>query len=170
MFTEKQKVLYGSVGICEISEITKKNFGGNELDYYVLVPLYRNSSTVYVPVNSSVLCQKMRVLPSEDEIMSLFDCALEKLPEWDENKYTRHEKFVEILEKGSHRDIFSLSVMLYNKNEELLALGKRLHITDERAFSDAQRLIDEEVAYVLDIPRESVSEFISQKVKEVCNK
>ena len=169
-YSVNEKVLYGSVGVCEIKEITKKDFGGQSLDYYVLVPLYKNQSTVYVPVNSVPLCEKMRRLPDKDSISKLFECAKADLPEWEENKYIRRDKFTEIIEKGSDKEIFVLVRVLYEQNKKQLEKGKKLHITDERFLTEAQKLIDDEIAYVLDLPREGIGAYIAEQIKEVCEK
>lgn len=166
MFTAKDKVLYSSSGVCEITEITRKKFGTEEKDYYVLVPVYRNASTVFVPVDSEALCVKMRKLPDKKGIDKLFASLSEELMPWEENKYLRHEKFMEIIEKGSEFEIFALARLLVNKSRELLDKGKRLHITDERMLDSARKLIDDMVAYVLDLPRDGICEFISAKVNE----
>ncbi len=170
MFNLNQKVLYGSQGVCEIQEITKRNFGGEERDYYVLVPLYRNFSTVYVPVDSPVVCEKMRMISDKDHMMNLIKCVDCDSDLWEDNKYTRHEKFTQILEKGTDNDIFALSLLLHKKNEELMQAGKRLYINDERVLADAQRLIEEEFACVFDIPFESAKEFIKQNTLDVYQK
>lgn len=167
MFTAKEKVLYASSGVCEITEITKKKFGAEEKDYYVLVPIYRNASTVFVPVDSEALCLKMRKLPDKRGIDKLFESAKDSLMPWEENKYLRHEKFMGIVEKGSESEIFALARLLFDKSQELLDKGKRLHITDERILDTARKLIDDTVAYVLDMPRDTVSEFISAKINGI---
>ncbi|MBE6605796.1 MAG: hypothetical protein E7635_01990 [Ruminococcaceae bacterium] len=170
MFNLKQKVLYGSQGVCEIQEITKKNFGGDERDYYVLVPVYRNFSTVYVPVDSPVICEKMRLIPDKDHMMELLKATDCDFDSWEENKYARHDKFIKILEKGTDSDIFALARMLHKKNEELMTVGKRLYINDEKVLLDAQRLIEEEFACVFDIPIESAREFINKNEYKVYKK
>ena len=59
-------VLYGSDGICRISEIVTRDFGGAPVEYYVLKPIRQEASTIYVPVNNEALVHKMRhVLPEE---------------------------------------------------------------------------------------------------------
>lgn len=162
MFSINQKVLYGSQGVCKIQEIIRKNFGADERDYYVLVGVYRTLSTVYVPLDSPVLCAKMRTLPQKDELLDILNSPAENLIAWEENKYTRHEKFVQILEKGTDSEVIALVHLLQNKNKELLAIGKHLHINDERILQESQRLIKEEIACVFELPLEKADEFINQ--------
>lgn len=166
-YSVNEKILYGSVGVCEIREITQKDFGGKKADYYVLVPVYSSQSTVYVPVNSAALCEKKRKMPPKDRINELFECAKGEPLKWDDNKYTRRDKFNDILEKGSDKDIFSLACALLNYSEKQIEKGKKLHISDERVLAEAQKLIDEEVACVLELPRKNISAYIAEQVKAI---
>ena len=166
MFSIGEKILYGSVGVCEIKEICGKAFGGKLSDYYVLVPVYKEQSTVYVPVDSEPLCEKMRRLHTRDELDNLLNNLFDEEILWDDNKYTRRESFTAILEKGSLKSLFALRRVLDNHNNELMAKGKKLHIFDERVLGDVEKLIGEEFSVVLDIPKEDVKEYITGRIKE----
>lgn len=166
MFQIGDKILYGSVGVCEIKEICAKDFGGKSSDYYVLIPIYKEQSTVYVPVDSEALCEKMRALHTKEELNAIFESLHDEEIVWDDNKYTRREAFNGILEKGSLTALFSLYRVLDLHNKELCEKGKKLHVFDERIFGDAEKLIREEVSVVLDIPKESVKEYILGRIKE----
>lgn len=163
-FSVNERVLYGSVGVCEIREITQKDFGGKISDYYILVPLYRKDSTVYVPVDSEQLCEKMRKLPTKDELDAMLDQSVIKPAQWDDNKYTRRDSFNDMLEKGSTAELLSLIKLLIEHNMQQLGRGKKLHITDERALTDAQKLIEEEIACVLDTTRDAACRYIKEKL------
>ena len=164
-FKINEKILYGSVGACTISEITQKTFGGQTTDYYVLVPLYKNQSTVYVPVNSQILCEKMRRLSDPDVLEAMFDTC-DKVLLWEENKYARKDIFNGILEKGSIKELFGLVMLLRNKENELKDSGKRLHITDERVLTEAKRLIEDELACVLNLPREDAGKYMENRMNK----
>lgn len=166
MFGIGEKILYGSVGVCEIKEICGKAFGGKLTDYYVLVPVYKEHSTVYVPVDSEPLCEKMRKLHTKDELDEILGNLYDEEILWDDNKYTRRESFTAVLEKGSLKSLFALCRMLDNHNKELMEKGKKLHIFDERIFGDAEKLIGEELSVVLDIPKENVKQYLVGRIKE----
>lgn len=163
-FSVNERVLYGSVGVCEIRDITQKDFGGKVSDYYILVPLYRKDSTVYVPVDSEQLCEKIRKLPTKYELDALLDPNMIKPMSWDDNKYTRRDSFNEMLEKGNTSELLSLIKLLIEHNIHQLDRGKKLHITDERVLTDAQKLIEEEIACVLDTTRDAACRYIKEKL------
>ena len=165
-FKINEKILYGSVGACVISEITQKTFGGQTTDYYVLVPLYKDHSTIYVPVNSQILCEKMRRMSDPEALEALFEIGKDEELQWEENKYTRRDTFNSILEKGCNKELFMLVRLLLSKQAELTSNGKRLHISDERILIEAKRIIEDEFACVLNLPREDASEYIEKRANK----
>ncbi|MFR4798188.1 MAG: hypothetical protein ACLT9U_05060 [Lentihominibacter sp.] len=59
------------------------------------------------------------------------------------------------------------------KKRELLPLGKKLPTTDENTLKSAEKLVEEEFSFVLDIPKDDVSGYIRALIesseKEVKN-
>lgn len=47
MFEVGDVVLYTASTICRIVEITTKDFGGKESEYYILRPIYDESDRIY---------------------------------------------------------------------------------------------------------------------------
>ena len=61
MFTVGDAVVYGTQGVCRISEITEMTVAKVVRSYYVLVPVYSEKTTLYVPVdNEEVVKSRMR--------------------------------------------------------------------------------------------------------------
>ena len=159
MFSINDTILYGSHGICRITDITKEPFDGSKGDYYILNPIQNPTSTIYVPVGNEKLTSKMRSILSEEDILNI----LKNMPDaetWIENKNDRAAHFRSILNSGNRSDILSLIKTLYNHREELKVVGKKLHAADEAAFREAEKVIYDEFALVLGIKREQVIPFI----------
>ena len=57
MYSIGEVVLYGSNGVCEITEITTKKIGKDSIEYYVLKPVCSDSSTLFVPTQNEMLVQ-----------------------------------------------------------------------------------------------------------------
>ena len=55
-------VAYGANGICRIESICEQEIDGTARKFYVLRPLDSESSTIYVPTDSEVLCKKNETL------------------------------------------------------------------------------------------------------------
>ena len=86
--------MYGSSGVCRISEICAKQVGGSGVLYYVLKPVYDENSTIYCPVDSPKL--KIRQLLSVNEIYRLIQEMPDAQTEWIDNEQQRKEKFSKI--------------------------------------------------------------------------
>lgn len=100
MYSVGQTVLYGTNGVCSITDITTKRVGKVSLEYYVLKPICSNTSTLFVPTHNEQLVSKIRYVLSEDEIRSILD-DLPECGEWNDNKAERAEIFKKVISKGN---------------------------------------------------------------------
>lgn len=159
MFCVGQTVLYGSNGVCMVDDVTEKRIGKTKMQYYVLKPLCNNTSTLFVPTANQQLVSKMRRILTEDEA----EAILRDLPpcgDWNDNKQERSEQFRAIITEGSCVELIRLIRLVRTHEQEQLAGGKRLHITDERFLKEAEKMICEEFSLVLHISRDEVLERI----------
>lgn len=161
MFCVGQTVLYGSNGVCMVDDVTEKRIGKTKMQYYVMKPLCNNTSTLFVPTANQQLVSKMRRILTEDEA----EAILRNLPpcgDWNDNKQERSEQFRAIITEGSCVELIRLIRLVRTHEQEQLAGGKRLHITDERFLKEAEKMICEEFSLVLHISRDEVLERILQ--------
>lgn len=161
MFCVGQTVLYGSNGVCMVDDVTEKRIGKTKIQYYVLKPLCNNTSTLFVPTANQQLVSKMRRILTEDEA----EAILRDLPpcgDWNDNKQERSEQFRAIITEGSCVELIRLIRLVRTHEQEQLAGGKRLHITDERFLKEAEKMVCEEFSLVLHISRDEVLERIMQ--------
>ena len=161
MFCVGQTVLYGSNGVCVVDDVTEKRIGKTKMQYYVLKPLCNNTSTLFVPTANQQLVSKMRRILTEDEA----EAILRDLPpcgDWNDNKQERSEQFRAIITEGSCVELIRLIRLVRTHEQEQLAGGKRLHITDERFLKEAEKMVCEEFSLVLHISRDEVLERILQ--------
>ena len=159
MFCVGQTVLYGSNGVCMVDDVTEKRIGKTKIQYYVLKPLCNNTSTLFVPTANQQLVSKMRRILTEDEA----EAILRDLPpcgDWNDNKQERSEQFRAIITEGSCVELIRLIRLVRTHEQEQLAGGKRLHITDERFLKEAEKMVCEEFSLVLHISRDEVLERI----------
>ena len=161
MFCVGQTVLYGSNGVCMVDDVTEKRIGKTKIQYYVLKPLCNNTSTLFVPTANQQIVSKMRRILTEDEA----EAILRDLPpcgDWNDNKQERSEQFRAIITEGSCVELIRLIRLVRTHEQEQLAGGKRLHITDERFLKEAEKMVCEEFSLVLHISRDEVLERIMQ--------
>ncbi len=157
-------IIYGSQ-VCKVAAVEKKTLGKITRDYYVLSPIYDAKNTIFVPTDNPKLLDKIREILSAEEIITLIDSMPDNEPLWFNDDKERTAAYKEILERGTREDIVRIIKTLYEKRQELTAVGKKLHNVDEMIFERAERIIYDEFALVLDIKREEVTPFILKQIK-----
>lgn len=155
MYSIGEVVLYGSNGVCEITEITTKKIGKDPIEYYVLKPVCSDSSTLFVPTQNEMLVSRMRVVLSSDEIKDILSQKTDN-EIWIDNKAERCEKIKEIISGGDCMKLVELIRRMHFHSKLQLKKGRRLHITDERFLKEAEKMVCDEVSVVLHIDRNDV--------------
>ncbi|TLG72134.1 CarD family transcriptional regulator [Culicoidibacter larvae] len=151
MFKVKDIVIYTTEGLCKITEICSQDFNGHSTDYYVLKPMLSNRPTIFVPVDNEQLVERIRPVLSADEVHKLIKAMPDQETIWIENSNDRKKRYKEILSDSDHLELVSLIKTLYFYQEELQDSGKKLHLADKMFMEEAEKILYEEFAYVLDI-------------------
>lgn len=163
MFRVNDTVMYNQSGACKIVDICSKEFTGEQRQYYVLQPVYEENVTIYCPVDSEKV--KIRKLLSLEDIHELIKLMPDQLTEWIDNDQQRKEAQSEILKNGDHCALIQLVKLLYFKREEKAAEGKKFHTADEKAMLEAEKLLHQEFAIVLNIKPEEVIPFLIGEIE-----
>ena len=158
-------VVYGAEGVCVVTGITEKKFDNEIISYYVLEKVGKKESTTYVPSNNERSLKKMRLVLTKEEFLALFKDNTQILP-WIDKDRDRQKAFKDIILFGDTRDLVCLIKTLYSRQIEQHKVGKRLHISDERIFKDAEKIIKEEISYVFGISIDEVHDFILNSIGE----
>ena len=164
-FQVNDSVLYGAEGVCRIADICAQNFMGETAQYYVLKPVYSSTSTVFVPVANAMLTAKMRRILSAEEIRVLIKAMPDEAALWIDNDNARRVRYAEILQNGDRAELVGLIKALYYRREAQQAKGRKLHAADERYLHDAEKVLYDEFAHVLQIKREEVLPFIMEQIQ-----
>lgn len=165
MFGINDTVQYGTNGVCRITDVVTKNFGGDCIRYYVLEPVHQAHSVVYVLVKNERLVAKMKKLLSEQKVETL----VQKIPqcriEWIEDDSLRQETYKAILAKGERRELLGLIRVLYSRQQTLKERHRHLRTADKQVLKTAEKLINDEFAAVLHISLDEVVPFIMNKLE-----
>lgn len=155
-------VVYDVYGVCKILKIENLSFvsGTPKRSYYVLYPLNATASTYYVPVSGETSQQKLRHPMTEEEIGKLLLTAKNTVLQWIEKRQERNDHSNRILSSGITPELISLIGCLYNRKQQLCAMGKKLSSTDESTFAQAEKMVKEEFAFSLGISPDKVSQYI----------
>lgn len=163
MYKLNDCVVYGSTGVCRITEITRdKDIDGNEVDFYVLHPVFRDNMTIKAPVEKSATL--MRSLIPREEVLALIDSMPEKEPLLFGDKRQRGLAFKFALKTGTHEEWIQIIKTLYQEKQRSNSVEKKLTKSDEDIMSTAERQLYEEFAIVLDISPDEVVPFIFQRL------
>ena len=166
MYQAGETVFYGTEGVCRIDEIREMKVGGETAEYYVLRPIYREGTTVFVPLKNELLIARMRPLLTAKQIDKMIDEVNEEDKDWIEDASERKAEFQRILLSADRRELLSMVRVLYLRRQNLMTCGKRLRANDEQMLRDAEKLLDEEFSVVLKIKPREVPEYIRGRVKE----
>jgi CarD family transcriptional regulator len=129
----------------------KKTVCGMKKDYFVLKPVNEKGSTIFAPMDNPLVLNKMRRLLTKEQIHTLIDSMPEEKGVWIENENERKERYKNILAKGDPSELIQMIKAIYTHKTQREAEGKRLHMSDERFFKDAEQILYNEFQYVLDI-------------------
>lgn len=167
MFQVNDVIIYGAQGVCEITGTEEKSVSGVKKNYFVLKPVNDKGSTIFVPTDNELVLKKMRRLLTKDEIHQLIDSMPKENAVWVENENERKELYKNILANGDHLELIKMIKAIYAHKKEREAEGKRLHMSDERFFKDAEQILYNEFQYVLDINgKDGLMDYIFARVEK----
>lgn len=164
MFQVEDIVLYGNEGVCKIIDICSRMFRDKEMEYYVLKPIYTQNATVYVPKGNEDLVNQMKKILSKEEILALIEQVSQSDLEWIDNDNLRKEKYRNIIKSGDRLEMMKLVKILYQHQQKLKKIGKKFHANDDKIFKEAEKILYDEFAYVLNIQQEEVIPFIAKQI------
>lgn len=162
MFKINYYVVYGSTGVCEVKDIKREKSNNEEVEYYILNPVYDRRMTIKTPVlNRKVL---MRDIMTKEDVSLLINKISDNEVISIENARERIEAFKSIVRNGTSDDLIKVINTIKIDKEEKLSIGKKLNKTEEDIMISAKKKLYEEFAIVLDIPIEEVSSYIKEKI------
>ena len=149
MFQVNDVITYGAQGVCKIIGTEEKILGGKKRNYFVLQPVHEKGATIFVPMDNMLALNKMHRLLTREQVYKLIDSMRTEDTAWEENENARRELYKSILAKGDHSELIRMIKSLYTQKKTREAAGKRLHMSDERYFKDAEQILYNEFQYVL---------------------
>lgn len=167
MFSAGQAVMFGTDGVCFIKETTWIDMSGENREYFVLAPVHDQKSTVYIPVDNPELTARMRPVITAEKIEALIAEVSEQSAAWIADDAERKEFCDRVLKSGDRKDLMMLIEMLWRHREEQKANKRRFQIADDNFLKRAERMLNDEFAYVLGINRDEVPKYIVDKISEI---
>lgn len=165
MYKINDVVVYGTEGICTITDIAEMKFGGERSEYYILSPVTKVENTVYVPKNNDKVLNRMRRIISKEDASRLLDSMPVAPMEWIVNDRERQAAYKNILLCGKPEEVLRMISSLYTRQTKQLATGKKLHASDERFLRDAERMLFNEIGYAMGISTSEVLSIVLKKIR-----
>lgn len=160
-------VRYGGHGVCRVERVEEVPFP--DRDHMRLCcelrPVSNAGMTILVPVDTEALCAKIKPLLTKAEVDAMLE-ALPSLPSlWMEERKQRAVEFRRIISAGDAQMLLQLLRTLEEQQLILRAAKKKLSAADLSALKDASRVIEEEIAYSLDISKEEAAAYIQSALQ-----
>ncbi len=162
MFSVGELVLYGAEGVCRVVGIEDLDLTGEMAPYYRLAPESDKSSCIFVPMNNSILTQRIKPLLSKDEIEVLVADKEPAANVWCDSTNLRKNRYHEIVNSADRKRLISLVRELYLRRNHMKGSGQRFSVTDEHYFKLAQRILYDEFSRVIPL---SQDEFLNYLIK-----
>lgn len=165
MYKLSDYVVYGSTGVCQITDITKEDYFGTENEYYVLRPVYNHSMTIKTPLNNQSVV--MRPVLTKDEVLSIIATMPEKETLLISSDKDRSSIFKTALKTANNDEIIKVIKTLYLEKEEKSLTNKKLTKVDDDIMKNAERLLNEEFAIALNISPDEVTQYILDTIERL---
>lgn len=162
MFEVGDYIVCGSNGICEVQNVSTIDIPDVDPErlYYILQPVYKKSSVVYIPVDSEKIV--MRKVLTKEQVNEL----IEHIPEIEliveMNDKLREEKFKECMKNYDCKDWIKVIKTLYARRQERLQRGQKVTATDARYLKSAEDNLYCEFAMALGIEKQDVEAYIEK--------
>lgn len=163
MFNINDYIMYGTTGVCKISDITNEKFiNGEHRKYYVLTPIYCNDTIIKTPVDNKKV--SMRKIISKEDAHLLINSIPNMETLWIDDDRKRNQKFTTLLKGGKCEELIKIIRSIYIDKEQKKSIGKKSYQADNEIMKEAERLVNEEFATILNISPDEVISYISSKI------
>ena len=163
MFNTGDTVSYGTSGVCTIAEKKRITLGGQPHECFILRPVFDDSMKICVPCDSTPLVEKMRPVPTRDELLALLH---EPAPAHDPDPDARRLTYRETLKTADLHGLIGMVRDIYTERALRRAKGKQLSVYEDNALRDAQNVLHSAFAYVLGITPNDVPAFIEKELNK----
>ena len=161
MFKVGDFVNYSAQGICKVVDIRQVGFGRVSKEYFILKPINKDCSQIFVPCDNEKLLQKMRAVLSPQQIDSKICETQNRELSWIDDRKQREARFKEILTLRNETELLLLAKCLFLRQKNS---PKGLSGMDSAFLKRVETVIAEEFSFALNIPKEKTGEYIREKL------
>ena len=164
MYEVGHLVVYGIHGVCRIVAVEVKTVDRKQIPYFVLEPIEQPGTRYYIPSqNQTALC-KIRHLMDRQSLLDMLSAdATEE--DWIDDENKRKQYYQQIINGVDSPALLRMVHALCRHKSRQETQGRKLHLCDENFLRDAQRVLNAEMAAVLQIPAAEVPAFMRQQLE-----
>lgn len=167
VFNIGELIIYGTTGVCKVTDIGRLKAPGIPKDriYYTLEPCRSTGSKIFTPVDNEKVI--MRNVIDSEEAIALIDEMQDEGNLWVMDEKRREFNYKEAVRKCDCRELVKIIKAIYLRKQSRIAEGKKVTAVDEKYFHIAEDNLYEELAVSLEMDRDEIREFITDRVKKM---
>lgn len=165
MFRVGDRVVYGVHGVCSIVEEEVRMIDRKPRTYLVLEPVGQSGSRFFVPTHNPAAMAKLRNMLNTEELEALLHSEAVQTDGWIPDENQRKQAYRELIGSGDRARLMCMVRTLYRRKAELTAAGRKCHLCDENFLRDAERLLVDEIALVMEAEPKQVKQYLAENLK-----
>ncbi len=167
MFEIGDYIIYGNHGVCEVQDIGTISLAmvDRKKRYYTLRQVYKNEAVIYAPIDNPKTL--MRYIMTKEEAEKLINEIPKLETVWIANEKEREIQYKSALKTCDCRELIRIIKTLYQRKLERIKDGKKVTVLDERYFKLAEEQLYSELAFVMDLERNKVEEYLTSRIVEL---
>ena len=163
MFNVDDYIMYGKTGVCKVVDITNEKFiNGEKRKYYILSPIYNNDTIIKIPLDNDKV--PMRKVISKGDMTALINDIPNMEILWIDDEKKRIAQFETMLKSGQCEELIKLIKSIKFSKKYARSIGKKLEKPDRDIMKEAERLLTEEFAIILNVYPNEASSYILSKI------
>lgn len=164
MFAVEDYIIYGNHGVCKVEKIGTVSLPMVDKNkvYYTLRPVYKNDAVVYAPVENPKAVMRPVLSREEAELLIREIPRLESV--WITNEKEREFQYKAALKSCDCRELIRIIKTLYSRKMSRIRDGKKVTVVDERYFRQAEDQLYGELAFVMDMERERMGDYLTERL------
>ena len=164
MFKIDDYVIYGGNGVCKVTDVGVPEISrfDSEKEYYTLEPVYE-IGRIFAPVdNEKVVMRKVLTRQEADDLIGTIPSVEVN---WIDNMKERDHEFKDIIQHYDCIGFVKIIKTIIEKKREYSSDGKKLSVSDANYLKRAQEYLSGELAIALNIPKDTVNNYIENRLK-----
>ncbi len=164
MFKIGDFVVKPNTGICKIKDVVYMSLSGKEKkQYYMLMPLEDTRSVLYVSIDADRT--RLRPIMTKEDAQAFISKIKDIDAVWVPNDKIRDQQYKSAFQTNEPEALVAVIKNLNNRSRIRLAQGKKITLTDERYFKQAEKVLYTELSISLGIEIEDVEGLISETIE-----